>query len=117
MTCPLAFIEGLGGPELLMVLFVVLLLFGANRLPELARGLGKAMREIKKATSGVEEEIRSAMDEKPEPSDESKRFAPKPVVVPPREPTTPAKTFPPYPPGRQPETPAKPPASPPADPE
>ncbi len=85
MPFPCAFIEGLGGPELIMVLFVVLLLFGANRLPELARGLGKAMREVKKATSGVEEEIRSAMDERPEPSDEAKRFAPKPVVVPPRQ--------------------------------
>lgn len=117
MTLPLAFIEGLGGPELLMVLFVVLLLFGANRLPELARGLGKAMREIKKATSGVEEEIRSAMDEKPEPSGESKRFAPKPVVVPPREPRPAAKTFPPYPPGRQPEPPASAETKTPADPQ
>lgn len=109
MPFPLAFIEGLGGPELIMVLFVVLLLFGANRLPELARGMGKAMREVKKATSGVEEEFRNAMDEKPEPSAESKRFAPKPVIVPPREPTTPAKTFPPHPPGRQPEAPSAPP--------
>lgn len=108
MTFPLAFIDGLGGPELMMVLFVVLLLFGADRLPDLARGFGKAMREIKKATSGVEEEIRSAMEENPGPADESKRFAPKPVVTPPRAPTTPAKTFPPYPPGRQPEPPPPP---------
>jgi sec-independent protein translocase protein TatA len=83
MTFPTAFIEGLGGLELLMVMFVILLLFGANKLPELARGLGRATREFKKATSGVEEEIRNAMAEKPEPSEESKRFAPKPVVVPP----------------------------------
>lgn len=98
MTSTLAFIEGLGGPELIMVLFVMLLLFGANRLPELARGLGKSMREIRKATSGVEEEIRHAMEEKPEPSEEAKRFAPKPVVVPPRQETPPPKTFPPRPP-------------------
>lgn len=91
MAYPLAFIEGLGGPELFMVLFVVMLLFGANKLPELARGLGKAMREVKKATSGVEDEIRNAMDEHPEPTSESKRFAPKPVVVPP----TPAAPAPP----------------------
>jgi TatA/E family protein of Tat protein translocase len=95
MSGALAFIEGLGGPELLMVLFVVLLLFGANRLPELARGLGKAMREVKKATSGVEEEFRSAMQDKPEPSEEAKRFAPKPV-------------FPPYPPARAIENPPSP---------
>jgi sec-independent protein translocase protein TatA len=83
MIFPFAFIEGLGGPELMMILFVILLLFGANKLPELARGLGRATREFKKATSGVEEEIRNAMEEKPEPSEEAKRFAPKPVVVPP----------------------------------
>ena len=40
MTLSLAFIEGIGGPELMMIMFVVLLLFGANRLPELARGIG-----------------------------------------------------------------------------
>lgn len=83
MISPFAFIEGIGGLELLMVMFVVLLLFGANKLPELARGLGRATREFKKATSGVEEEIRNAMTETPEPSEEAKRFAPKPVVVPP----------------------------------
>lgn len=84
MTLTLAFIEGLGGPELMMILFVILLLFGANKLPELARGLGRATREFKKATSGVEEEIRSAMAEPVPQSDEAKRFAPKPVVVPPQ---------------------------------
>lgn len=107
MTSPCAFIEGLGGPELMMVLFIVLLLFGANRLPELARGLGRAMREIKKATSGVEEEIRSAMDEKPEPSEEAKRFAPKPVAVPPAA-NPPPRSFPPYPPGSLPSAPPPP---------
>jgi TatA/E family protein of Tat protein translocase len=65
MTFSLAFIEGIGGPELMMVLFVVLLLFGADRLPELARGVGKSMREFKKAASGVEHEVRRAMEEEP----------------------------------------------------
>ena len=83
MISAFAFIEGLGGPELMMILFVILLLFGANKLPELARGLGRATPEFKKATSGVEEEIRNAMADPPAPSEESKRFAPKPVVVPP----------------------------------
>jgi len=68
-----AFIEGIGGPELLMIMFVVLLLFGANRLPDLARGFGRAVREFKKATSGVEEEVRRAMEEPPPPP------APRPV--------------------------------------
>jgi sec-independent protein translocase protein TatA len=70
----IAFLEGLGGPELMMVLFVVLLLFGADKLPELARGLGKSMREIKKATSGVEDEIRKAMDDRTPPPEPPKKF-------------------------------------------
>ncbi len=60
-----AFIEGLGGPELMMIMFIILVLFGANRLPELAKGLGKSVREFKKAASGVEEEVRRAMEEEP----------------------------------------------------
>jgi len=67
MTLPLAFIEGIGGPELLMIMFIVLLLFGANKLPELAKGMGKAVREFKKATSNVEQEVRRAMEEPPPP--------------------------------------------------
>lgn len=62
-----AFIEGIGGPELLMIMFVILLLFGADRLPDLARGFGRAVREFKKATSGVEQEVRRAMEEPPPP--------------------------------------------------
>jgi TatA/E family protein of Tat protein translocase len=60
-----AFVEGIGGPELMMIMFVILLLFGANRLPDLARGFGRAVREFKKATSGVEQEVRRAMEEPP----------------------------------------------------
>jgi TatA/E family protein of Tat protein translocase len=67
MNLPIAFIEGIGGPELLMIMFVVLLLFGADRLPDLARGFGRAVREFKKATSGVEQEVRRAMEEPPTP--------------------------------------------------
>ena len=65
MSFSLAFIEGIGGPELMMIMFIILLLFGADRLPELARGIGKSVREFKKAASGVEEEVRRAMEEEP----------------------------------------------------
>ena len=41
---------GLGGAELLIILFIVMLLFGAKKLPDLAAGLGKGIREFKKAT-------------------------------------------------------------------
>ena len=62
MVSTFAFLEGIGGPELLLIMFVILVLFGANRLPELARGFGKSMREFKKAASGVEQEFKQAMD-------------------------------------------------------
>jgi len=47
----------IGMPELLVIMVVVLLLFGSKRLPELARGLGKSIREFKKATDEVKKEI------------------------------------------------------------
>ena len=55
----------IGGPEALLILFIFLLLFGAKKMPELARGLGKSIREFKKAASGVESEVRRAMEEEP----------------------------------------------------
>lgn len=60
---PTLAIFDIGGPEVLMVMFLVLLLFGGKKLPELARGLGKSVREFKKATAGVEEEIKRAINE------------------------------------------------------
>jgi sec-independent protein translocase protein TatA len=72
-----AFIEGIGGPEMVLILVVVLVLFGGRKLPELARGLGKSMKEFKKAASGVEEEFKRALEE-----DEHKKFAPKFVAAP-----------------------------------
>jgi len=47
----------IGTPELLVVLFAVLLLFGGKKLPELARGLGKGIREFKDASDDVKREI------------------------------------------------------------
>jgi len=46
---------GIGMPELLVILLILFLLFGARRLPELARGLGKAIREFKKASQEDDE--------------------------------------------------------------
>lgn len=63
-TLPLA-ILGLGTPEIILICFVILLLFGAKRLPELARGLGKSIHEFKKATKEAESGIREAIEEQP----------------------------------------------------
>ncbi|WP_435195999.1 Sec-independent protein translocase subunit TatA/TatB [Natronomonas sp. EA1] len=51
-----------GGPELLIILFIAVLLFGANKLPKLARASGQAMGEFKKGREDVEREIREARD-------------------------------------------------------
>lgn len=59
----LAFIEGLGGPEMLLILVLILVMFGKDKLPELARGIGKSMKELKKATSNVEDEFKRALQE------------------------------------------------------
>ena len=56
-----------GGWEIVLILAVVLILFGAKKLPELAKGLGQGIKEFKKATSDVTNEIHSAMDESPAP--------------------------------------------------
>src|SRR5687767_9555991 len=64
MSCgSLAFIDGLGAPEMVLIFVLVLVLFGGQKLPEFARGLGKTMREFKKAAAGVEEEFKRALDE------------------------------------------------------
>ena len=82
MNSSLAFIEGIGGPELMMIMFIVLLLFGANKLPELAKGIGKSVRTFKKAASGVEEEVRRAMQETEEPPPKKfPPYAPAPTVT------------------------------------
>lgn len=50
-------IFGLGGTELVLILLVVLLLFGAKKIPELARGLGSGIREFKDASREIKREI------------------------------------------------------------
>lgn len=64
MTTP--FIAGLGTTELLIILAVLVLLFGASKLPELARGSGRALRIFKAETKGL-------MDDEDEATPESKK--------------------------------------------
>ncbi len=53
---------GMGGTEIIIVFVAVLLLFGPKKLPELARGLGKGIREFKKASNEVTEELQRAVE-------------------------------------------------------
>ena len=49
-------------PELLFVLFVAVMLFGTNKIPEIARTLGKGMRQLRDATSEIKEEINKSVE-------------------------------------------------------
>ena len=54
---------GLGGYEVIIVVFVVLLLFGGKKIPELMRGLGKGIKEFNNARATIEGEIKQGMRE------------------------------------------------------
>ena len=57
MTPIIASILNFMGPDLMVVLLIVLLLFGAKKLPELARGMGKAVKEFSSARDEIEREL------------------------------------------------------------
>ncbi|MFB9865460.1 Sec-independent protein translocase subunit TatA/TatB [Rufibacter immobilis] len=59
----LLFIGNLGTGEIIALLVIVLLLFGAKRIPDLARGLGKGIREFKDATKEIKNDIESAAND------------------------------------------------------
>ncbi len=62
----LAFLGSLGTPEILVILLIVLLLFGAKKIPEIMRGLGKGIREFKQASQEAVDEISSLTEESSE---------------------------------------------------
>ena len=55
----LASLMNLAGPDLIIILLIVLVLFGAKRLPDLARGMGQAMKEFQKAKDDLSHELRT----------------------------------------------------------
>jgi sec-independent protein translocase protein TatA len=59
---------GFGGWEVVLILAVVLILFGAKKLPDLAKGLGTGIKEFKKATREVTDEIQNAGTDTPAPA-------------------------------------------------
>ena len=50
----------IGGPEIIVVLLFIVMFFGSKKIPELAKGLGKAMREVKDASNDIKKEIRDS---------------------------------------------------------
>lgn len=71
-TSFLAF-ANLGTAEIIMILVIVLLLFGAKKLPELARGIGKSMGEFKRARNDFESELHRAADQAEQEALDKKR--------------------------------------------
>ncbi len=55
------FLAFLGGQELIVIAFIVLLLFGGKKLPELMKGLGKGIREFNSAKANIQGEIKESM--------------------------------------------------------
>ncbi len=56
----LASLMNFGGPDLIVILLIVLVLFGAKKLPELAKGMGQAVREFQKAKDEFSDELHNA---------------------------------------------------------
>ena len=91
MNITVASLFNLAGPDLIVILLIVLLLFGAKKLPELARGMGQAMREFNKAKDEFDRELNQSLTENPtvqEPKDKQEH---KPVSA---EKTQPASSSP-----------------------
>ncbi len=94
----------LGGPEMLVILIVVLLLFGGKRLPELARSIGKGLAEFRRAAQSVQQDLNASVNESP----------PKPVHSPNLQESSPEqqpKTTVHAHPAAQPRSPEEPPGS------
>jgi len=64
-----------GGPELIIILFVVLLLFGGRKIPELMRGIGKGVREFNTARASLEDELQKGVDDEEKKEKKQKQLA------------------------------------------
>ena len=63
MQMPIALFSNFAGPDMIVIMLIMLLLFGAKKLPELARGLGQSLNEFKKAREDVEHEFRQGQQD------------------------------------------------------
>jgi sec-independent protein translocase protein TatA len=64
MMMTLGFLPNIGGGSLILIFLVIVLLFGAKRIPELARGLGKGIREFKDATKDIQDDLEEGLKDK-----------------------------------------------------
>lgn len=79
----------LSGSDLMLIMFVALLLFGGDKLPEIARGLGKGIRDFKEASEGVKREITNQINTFEEKkAEQEKVVTPEPAALPPASETT-----------------------------
>ena len=53
----------IGGTEVIFILFIVVMVFGADKIPEIARGLGKGMRQLKDATNEIKHEVTKSVEQ------------------------------------------------------
>jgi sec-independent protein translocase protein TatA len=84
----------LAGPDLIVILLIVLLLFGSKKLPELARGMGQAVKEFNKAKEEIERELtKTDIAVQPAPGQQPRQPAELPATPPPA--VTPAAQVPP----------------------
>ncbi len=60
----LGFFQNIGGGSMILIVLVILLLFGAKRIPELARGLGRGIREFKDATKDIQNDLEEGLKDK-----------------------------------------------------
>ena len=52
----------ISGPEIVVIMLIVVMVFGADKIPEIARGLGKGMRQVKDATNDIKKEIKDSSE-------------------------------------------------------
>jgi sec-independent protein translocase protein TatA len=52
----------ISGPEVMIIMLIVVMVFGADKIPEIARGLGKGIRQVKDATNDIKREIKDSSD-------------------------------------------------------
>ena len=72
MTSNLLFLGNIGSGEMIMIVFVVLLLFGGKKIPELMRGLGKGVRSFKDGMNDIEKQINADPEEETKTKEETK---------------------------------------------